>query len=65
MVLFYNALLVSADLITLFEIQTGIASKYSEVSTIENLPLEINHFSENWAGSTYTAMTTNDFKFNT
>ena len=34
-------------LITLFEIQTGIASNYSEVSIIENLPLEKNHFSEN------------------
>ena len=30
-------------LITLFEIQTGIASKYSEVSIIENVPLEKNH----------------------
>ena len=30
-------------LITLFEIQTGIASKYSEVSIIESLPLERNH----------------------
>ena len=44
-------------LITLFEIQTGIASKYSEVSIIENLPLEKNHFSENWGGSTYTVIT--------
>ena len=52
-------------LITFFEIQTGIESKYSEVPIIENLPLEKNHFSENSGGSTYTVITTNDFRFNT
>ena len=60
-------------LITLFEIQTGIALDYSEASIIEKLTLEKNHtyminflrtgqVQQNFDS---TVITTNDFRSNT